>query len=242
MKVNIAYTQFFYLYFYLPIFVLTIFAAISQIKSSQAIYAGLFLFINFFIILVISFVGINWLDSTNIALLTGLMFILATVKSENSRKTQTQFTLSATVLGMILLFLIPPFMSGYSSEKNELNELLIRDQRKVFEEISKVPSQLGKVGTWYEPDAIGYRGAIISSLGFHLLRLEGAEENRPLPTIGSWRNKKGVIPEYIITITSNAWNWNGEAENQTRYKVKREIFLPSQESKMNIFQRFRGRS
>jgi hypothetical protein len=240
VKVNIAYTQFFYLYFYLPILVLTLFAAFSQLKTSSALYAGMLLSINFFIILVSSFVGINWLDSKKIALLIGLMFILTTLKSENSMRTQTQFTLSAALLGMILLFLIPPFMSGYSSEKNELNELLVQDQRKVFEEISKVPSNLGKVGTWYEPDEMGYRGAIISSLSFHLLRLEGTEENQPIPTIDSWQTRKGIIPDYLIAITSDEWNWGGEAKNQTMYKVKREIILPSQETKMFIFERSRG--
>ena len=242
IKVNIAYTQFFYLYFYLPIVVLTLFAAISQIKSSQTLYAGMFLSMNFFIILVISLVGINWLDSKNIALLTGLMLILTTVKSEKTRKTQTKFNLSAALLGMILLFLVPPFMSGYSSEKNELNELLVQDQRKVFEEISKLPSDSGKVGTWYEPDVIGYRGAIISSLSFHLLRLEGTEENQPTPTIESWQSRKGIIPDYIVAIASDEWNWSGQAEDQTRYKVKSEITLPSQEAKMYIFERSRGKN
>lgn len=240
VKVNIAYTQFFYLYFYLPIFVLTLFAVFSQLKSSQELYAGLFLSINMFILLVSSFAGINWLDSKNILLLTGLMFILTTVNSEKSFRIQTPFNLSAALLGMILLFLVPPFMSGYSSESNELNELLVQDQRKVFEEISKVPSDFGKVGTWYEPDEIGYRGAIISSLSFHLLRLEGTGENQAIPTIESWQNRRGTNPDYLIAITSDEWKWGGETKDGTRYKVKIEITLPSQETKMYIFERARG--
>jgi hypothetical protein len=143
---------------------------------------------------------------------------------------------------MILLFLIPPFMSGYSSEQNERNELLIQDQRKVFEEISLLPSNFGKVATWYEPDEIGYRGAILSSIGFHLLRLEGGGENQPFPSVSGWKIRKGTIPDYLIAITSDTWRWNGELKNRNMYEVKREVTLPSKKVKMYIFHRLRGKS
>jgi len=242
VKINIAYTQYFYLYFYLPIFVLTTFAAISQIKSRQLLYTGMFLSINFLIILITAFAGINWLTTTNIIFLATFILIFTIATKKNAAKVQNQVSLTSTFLGMILLFLIPPFMSGYSSEQNERNELLIQDQRKVFEEISLLPSNFGKVATWYEPDEIGYRGAILSSIGFHLLRLEGGGENQPFPSVSGWKIRKGTIPDYLIAITSDTWRWNGELKNRNMYEVKREVTLPSKKVKMYIFHRLRGKS
>ena len=131
-------------------------------------------------------------------------------------------------------------MQGYVTTDNNLSQSLLKDEIQVFRNIKELGSELKPSATWYEPDEVGYKGAIISSMGFHITRLEGRDKNNFYPDVTDWYMRKAMIPENLVTITSPNWVWSGMAGPEIRYRLVFSQLLPSKFVEYRIYSLIAG--
>jgi len=158
-------------------------------------------------------------------------------KQENSRLFFAVPTLLFLALPTIFLLhcKIPSLMTAYKSSSNYVSTQLLEDEIALNNNLRTLPRNRNSVATWYEPDATGYRGSLISSTSFHLVRFEGAGENQDVLDFRAFARKNGVRPSCLAMITSPSWVVSSEFDLDTSYSLISENFLPSKKVKLSIF-------
>jgi hypothetical protein len=239
-KLNISYTQYFYQYFYLPIFILTLFVVFSRANSNLIFDVLMFLTLYCVFLILIKITSGTILNVLSILMFYLVFFLLSHMLYKKKFKTNINPIFIFVHLASLTLFLNVPFMQGYVTTDNNLSQSLLKDEIQVFSNINELGSDLKPSATWYEPDEAGYRGAIISSLGFHITRLEGRDKNNLYPDVTDWYMRKATIPENLVTITSPNWVWNGMAGSEIKYRLEFSQLLPSQFVEYRIYSLIAG--
>jgi hypothetical protein len=150
---------------------------------------------------------------------------------------QALMALILILVSMMFLtqFKNPSLMTGYNSSSNEVSSSLLKDEIALSKALAQLPSQSKKTATWYEPDPEGYRGALISSASFHLVRFEGAGENQSTLDRDDYLRRNGVTPSCIVMITSINWEPTFELENFQDMEKISQVTLPSKKVKLSIY-------
>jgi hypothetical protein len=120
---------------------------------------------------------------------------------------------------------MPSLLVAFRNTSNQYSIELLKDEIVYNKTLATLNPAFGKVATWYEPDPSGYRGSIISSSSFHLLRLEGPTANSNPLRSDYWISKTGELPECIVMITSKKWTEKGELENFRKFKLIKVVNL-----------------
>lgn len=129
----------------------------------------------------------------------------------------------------------PSLMTGYNSNSNGVSSSLLKDEIALNRALKFLPSQSKQTATWYEPDPEGYRGALISSTSFHLIRFEGAEENQSTLDFEDYLKRNGVTPSCLVMITSVHWEPTLELKNMKDLERVSQITLPSAKARLSIY-------
>jgi hypothetical protein len=129
----------------------------------------------------------------------------------------------------------PSLMTGYNSNSNKVSSLLLKDEIALNKALTYLPSQSKQTATWYEPDPEGYRGALISSTSFHLIRFEGVGENQTTLDLEDYLKRNGVAPSCLAMITSVRWEPNLELKNMKELEKVSQITLPSEKASLSIY-------
>ena len=129
----------------------------------------------------------------------------------------------------------PSLMTGYNSNSNSISSSLLKDEIALNRALTSLPSQSKQTATWYEPDPEGYRGALISSTSFHLIRFEGAGENQSTLDLEDYLRRNGVTPACLVMITSIQWEPTLELNNMRELERISQIKLPSNRANLSIY-------
>jgi hypothetical protein len=129
----------------------------------------------------------------------------------------------------------PSLMTGYNSSSNDVSSSLLKDEIALSRALVQLPSESKKTATWYEPDPEGYRGALISSASFHLVRFEGAGGNQSTLDRDDYLKRNGVIPSCIVMITSISWEPSFELRHFKEIEKISQVTLPSEKVKLSIY-------
>ncbi len=159
--------------------------------------------------------------------------------------TQQKSNLSQLVLASLLVMAIsttfglqlknPGLMTAYNSSSNDISSNLLEDEIAMSEFLKALPNKRDWVATWYEPDSTGYRGSLISSSSFHLLRFEGAGENQATLDFEEYFKRNGVQPLCLVMITSTSWVVTTEFDQTNAYTKGLSTVLPSKRSKLTSY-------
>ncbi len=129
----------------------------------------------------------------------------------------------------------PSLMTAYNSSSNNTSSNLLEDEIAISEFLKALPNKRDWVATWYEPDSSGYRGSLISSSSFHLLRFEGAGENQTSLDFEDYFKRNGVQPLCLVMITSTLWVVTTEFDQTNTYSKASSIILPSKRAKLTSY-------
>jgi hypothetical protein len=153
-------------------------------------------------------------------------------------KSKNAFTILLPILTFIMFFTQfknPSLMTGYNSNSNTVSSSLLKDEIALNRALASLPSQSKQTATWYEPDPEGYRGALISSASFHLIRFEGAGENQSTLDLEDYMKRNGVTPSCLVMITSVHWKPTFELKNLNHFERVSQSKLPSEKSSLSIY-------
>jgi hypothetical protein len=132
------------------------------------------------------------------------------------------------ILNILLLqFKSTSLITAYSSNSHIVSNDLLKDEIELNKILSKLPPGKKEVTTWYEPDTEGYRGSLISSTSFHLIRFEGAGKNSVKLNFEDYYKRNGTLPICVVMITSKKWTLKNEIAPEEGYLLTRKIVLPS---------------
>jgi hypothetical protein len=255
-KLNWSFNAFWYYYIYIPIIALMLLVTINLLqKKKYFAEALLFLIIATFIIAkiavyfkLISFVHFIFVELFNlfttyyfaILVVLFIFFVTSLFVIQHLKMKSPSNILQFIPLILIVIFifagqtLMRPLLTSYNSP-SEVSKKLLVDQIEYNKVLSKLNSTFGKVATWQEPDASGYRGSIISASAFHLLRIEGKEGPQKVLNRESWRLRKGTDINCLVLIISETWKPTIELKHFNDFKIFSEHVLPSNSTKLLVY-------
>lgn len=159
--------------------------------------------------------------------------------------TKQESHLSQLVLASLLVIAIsttfglqlknPSLITAYNSSSNDTSIKLLEDEIAMSGFLKALPNKRHWVSTWYEPDSTGYRGSLISSSSFHLLRFEGAGENQTTLDFEEYFKRNGVQPLCLVMITSTSWVATTEFDQTNVYTKGLSTILPSKLSMLTSY-------
>jgi hypothetical protein len=237
LKQNFSFSEFWYFYIYIPLFALSAVSISSLLQEKLAI--GIFLIIGGFYTLILPRLEIK--ASLENMIVIGGVTITCVFLVKNLEKVLSRYriqTLPKTLIGLfgfLLLFQFTQFQVSYENDQNSSEVKLINDQLRYNKILASQTPIYGRIATWYEPDDTGYRGSIISSSGFHLLRLEGVNPNSKTFEASSWNRDHRNQPECLVQITSVNWQPESFWKDNSSYKMISTELLPSGSVKVSIF-------
>ncbi len=129
----------------------------------------------------------------------------------------------------------PSLMTAYNFSSNATSGQLLEDEVAMGEFLRELPDSRDWVATWYEPDSTGYRGSLISSSSFHLLRFEGAGENQATLDFEEYFKSNKVRPLCLVMITSTSWVATTEFDQTNAYSKRSSVILPSERAKLTSY-------
>jgi hypothetical protein len=129
----------------------------------------------------------------------------------------------------------PSLMTAYNSSSNDTSSQLLEDEIAMSEFLRALPNNRDWVATWYELDSTGYRGSLISSSSFHLLRFEGARENQTTLDFEDYFKRNQVRPLCLVMITSTSWVVTTEFDQTNAYSKRSSVILPSERAKLTSY-------
>lgn len=178
-------------------------------------------------------------------MLTTLLTLKVITMNVSTSLKEKKSNLSQLALATLLIFMIsttfglqlknPSLMTAYNSSSNDTSSNLLEDEIAMSEFLKVLPSKRDWVATWYEPDSTGYRGSLISSSSFHLLRFEGAGENQIRLDFEEYFKRNGVQPLCLVMITSTSWVVTTEFDQTNAYTKGLSTILPSKRSKLTSY-------
>ena len=238
LKLNFSFTSFWYFYIYIPLYAISAICITYLLRDKQSVYIFLLAGIFYVFILLGLFekrvsLG-NWTLVGGISLIS--LFLVKKIGSKFSKYHLQVLPQALTGLfGFLLLFQSTPLLIAYDAHNNFKAEKLIEDTVKYNQILASQTSTFGKVATWYEPDETGYRGSIISSSAFHLLRLEGTGSNAEFFEANSWKRNKRTQLECLVQITSVDWQPENFWKGNVSYREVSVEALPSKTAKVSVF-------
>ena len=129
----------------------------------------------------------------------------------------------------------PSLMTAYKSLSNNTSSQLLEDEITLSKFLKALPSNRNLVATWYEPDTSGYRGSLLSSASFHLLRFEGVGESQSILDFEEYFQRTKVRPLCLVMITSTSWKISKELDRTKEYSKVSSVVLPSEQAKVTLY-------
>jgi hypothetical protein len=228
---NFSFTSFWYFYIYIPLYVIS---GLFFCKLLEKRFTTVFFFLISGAILYLEYADIfmqklqTYQPYSQAALygIVTLILLLSALRKRNGIKTLTNSAvIISSALALLLQFAMPSLLVAYRNTSNQYSIELLKDEILYNKTLATLNPTFGKVATWYEPDPSGYRGSIISSSSFHLLRLEGPTANSNPLRSDYWISKTGKLPECIVMITSKKWTEKGELDNFRKFKLIKVVNL-----------------
>lgn len=174
-------------------------------------------------------------------LITLKVALIITLNFSKQKKSDISQLLLATLLlvgistTVSLQIKNPSLMTAYNSSSNDTSSQLLKDEIAMSKFLKALPSNRNWVATWYEPDLTGYRGSLISSASFHLLRFEGAGENQSTLDFEEYLKRNKVLPSCLVMITSISWKVTTEFDQTKGYSKASSVILPSERTKLTSY-------
>jgi len=206
-KSFIGFTEFFYYYvvFLIHILVLTSFLS-SHIRTLNTLLPALMLFCTFLFYLRLQ-VDYNptyasfSLVSASILIFIGSHLAIKYLKVKSNRSLFNSSALIAIyVFGSSLLFLNPSFVSAYLSNDNSRNTNFLKAQIEVMGYVEKFNFRNEGAALWTGTDTTNILGGLESTLGYHLIRLDGLAPSSDRIDVTNWEKSRGRKPESVLVL------------------------------------------
>jgi hypothetical protein len=233
---NFSFTSFWYFYIYIPLCALLV-LIFSKLLEEK-------LFILFIAIGTVLYLGFDaslvsklqvYIFSMELALywISTALIIVIVLRFRTCINELTKVaTIMVSIFAILLQFGMPSLLVAYQDSAKQISKELLKDEVVYNEILSGLNPTFGKVATWYEADPSGYRGSIISSSSFHLIRLEGPEmSSNPLKG-DYWISKTGRLPECLVLITSINWDKANELVNFPKFQLVGQEMLSNSANKV----------
>lgn len=149
----------------------------------------------------------------SILIFIGCHLFVKYIKIKSNRPSSSILALSAIYfIGSSLLFLNPSFGNAYLPNDNGRNAKFIRAQTEVMEYVGDLNSSKESIALWTGPDTSNILGGLESTLGYHLIRLDGVAPRSSSISVTNWERIHGEKPERILVLLRSG---DFERENQT---------------------------
>lgn len=226
--VNPQFTSFWYFYFNFTSWLLLFTAASHIIAKKSEIALGLVLKIVLYSELILA-IMITDFSRPRISVITisfiGVCTLLFRYRVHFSSK--ILILTGATFLSMFFVFLSPSFASAYRT--NNLKDAIgfYEDQKVIMKTVFNLPLNRGDLATWSEKDSSGFAGGELSTLSYHLTRLEGlgqqVEEIKP----SMWLKNHDNLPKYIAIFLKSDSRYVINSKTLMHYEIESVRLLPS---------------
>ena len=223
---NPQFTSYWYFYFNLLPMSLLLIYILKQLKSRSESETNDYLVIFTVVTLFLSVYANQRLrPSTSILLLLGILLYYVIIRNK-IYKTQMFYEIICISCAFLLLFFDKSLVSSYVSS-DERNVQFLNDEYKLIEIIKKLPQERNSVAAWSSPDQSGFAGGLISLIGYHLIRLEGLENQTTTPELSAWKQRNGSYPKYLVSIVNKEYNYSDINIINCNYVLKDTTLLPS---------------
>jgi hypothetical protein len=206
-KSFIGFTEFFYYYVVLMIHILVLTSLLSsRIRTLNALLPAFMLFFTFVFYL-------KWqidynpnyaalsLVLASILIFIGSHLLVKYIKVKSHRSPLSSFGLMAIyVFGSSLLFLNPSFGNAYLSNDNSRNTNFLKAQIEFIGYAENLNFSNQGTALWTGADTTMILGGLESTLGYHLIRLDGLAPSSYRIDVTNWEKSRGRKPESILIL------------------------------------------
>jgi hypothetical protein len=226
--VNPQITSFWYFYFNFTSWLL-IFTSTCMILSEKSKYAlEIFLKCFLFLELVLAILIADYQrPKISILIITFLIIMSAIIKFRQHIGLKEFLVACFVSFSAILTFLSPSFANVYiPNNLKDVTNFYI-DQKLLITKVFQLPLEKKSLATWSETDTSGFAGGELSTLTYHLTRLEGLDiqSNKINPEF--WRARNGALPKHIVVFLKTNSDYFTKNKLPAQYIIEEKMMMPS---------------
>ena len=101
------------------------------------------------------------------------------------------------------------------------------DQKVIMKTIFNLPLNRGNLASWSEKDSSGFAGGELSTLSYHLTRLEGLEQQVEEINPSMWLKNHDNLPKFIAIFLRSDSQYVINSKTLMQYEIESVRLLPS---------------
>lgn len=235
--VNPQFTSFWYFYMNFPGMLLQFIALSSIVAYRNPIQSLSSLWFTFFVFLELAAFS-NKRTSPNIVIFLIMFLVYMFVIQHKKAVFNWKDFLIPLVAGSIFLtqFGERSLLASYASSTSAQVEFL-KAQKELLDIIEEYPASAGEVRAWSASDPTGVAGGLISTIGYHMIRLEGLRGATPQPLSERTVALGSKQPNYIFLIFPSGFSVETKYLEICGFYEERSINLKNVSQVVAIFKK-----